>query len=181
MKKLVLFLVLLFAALPLAAQRPYYLDYPYKSKEKRHWFGVEASASFAADAALTVNAVFDYDVARCFSLGIGAGYTSQWNELSYMGPQFGQAFLRFKFENPAARISPLFFQDVGVGFNFYKNSYDPQWYIFTGAVTKTVLGARFRMRNGDKFNLGGCLYTHWLQDGCFPLSILFGIHCGYSF
>lgn len=51
---------------------------------------------FSADAAVTVNAVFDYDIAKYFSMGLGVGVTSQWDVFSYAGTQFGRAFLRFK-------------------------------------------------------------------------------------
>lgn len=181
MKKLIVPLCLLLVSLPLAAQRPYYLEYPYKDAEKRCWFGVEAGFVALADGVVTANAVFDYDVAKCFALGVGAGIAGQWDSFRRGMIPFGQAFIRFKFDNKAARVSPLFFQDVGIGFQFYGTSYSAGWDVYTGAVTNTVLGARFRLQNGDKFTIGGSLYTHWLGIGCMPWRLLLGVHCGYSF
>lgn len=181
MKKLIVLLGMFLVSLPLAAQSPYYLEYPYKDAEKRYWFGVEVGAAAFSDGVVTANAVFDYDVAECFALGVGAGVAGQVESFCEGMTSFGQAFIRFKFDNKAARVSPVFFQDVGIGFQFYSNFYSPGWYVSTGAVTNTVLGARFRLRNGDKLTIGGSLYTHWLGDTCMPLRILFGVHCGYSF
>lgn len=181
MKKLVIAALLSCLCGVASADHPYYLDYPHGKARKRWWIGVETSAKVAADFVIATNVVFDYDLAKCFSLGLGGGFVNQWDTFSYWGAPFGQAFVRFKFEDPAARVSAVFFQDVGIGFNFYRLSSNTSWEAFTGAVTNTVWGARFRMRNGDKLTIGGGIYTHWMGDGCMPWRILPGIHVGYSF